>query len=125
MEAIARVNWGRWLADCPRPFCANAEHFGANRAGHVGGLTPRGFTCSECGLQCPVQWPPNVDDITFILGLRPVPATRNWQPPETIHDLFAENLKHGIMPPTERGAMVGDHITDRVLTYTPRLGIGA
>lgn len=45
------------------------------------------------------MWPPNVDDIAFVLSLRPVPETRNWAPGETLHDLLEENFRHGVALP--------------------------
>jgi hypothetical protein len=49
MRAYARVAWGRWVADCPRPECSNAEHHGADPVtGHVGGLTGAAFRCGSC-----------------------------------------------------------------------------
>jgi hypothetical protein len=76
-KAIAYVNHGRWLADCPRPGCGNALE-----------LQPRQVTfhCTDrtgvgsCGLQADVEWPPNVQAITDELGKRPVHSTRNWAP---------------------------------------------
>lgn len=123
LRAQAHVNYGRWIARCPRPFCPNAEHFGADpKTGHVGGLTGAGFRCSHCDLVCGADWPPNVDDIEYLLSLRPVPSTRNWDPGETIHDLLAENARHGVHPPLDVDpaalpagvpvlAIAGEHIT--------------
>lgn len=117
LRAVAYVSHGWWVADCPRPDCANAEHFG-QRGGHVGGLTTAGFRCAECHLQCGVEWPPNIDDINFLLAQRPVPATRNWQPGETVHDLLLENVSHGIAP--QPLAIAGDRIQDRALVAAAR-----
>lgn len=122
LRAVAYVNHGRWIARCPRPFCNSAEHAGKDpTTGHVGGLTGIGFTCAECALVCAADWPPNVDDIEMLLSLRPVPATRNWEPPETVHDLLAENSTHGVFPPPDDPraisgglpllAVEGDHLT--------------
>ncbi|MCZ7440808.1 hypothetical protein O7598_31060 [Micromonospora sp. WMMC241] len=99
LQAVARVHWGRWIADCPRPGCVNAEHHGRDAVtGHVGGLTGGRFRCAHCLLVCEVVWPADVDDISRVLASRPVPANRNWAPPETVHDLLVENLVHGILP---------------------------
>jgi hypothetical protein len=91
------VNWGRWVANCPAPDCSNAEHYGVD-GGYPGGLGREVFRCSYCGLLCPVQWPPLTADIERLLVMRPVPATRNWLPGETLLDLMVENLRHGIYP---------------------------
>lgn len=70
----AYVNHGRWIAECCRPYCANAFK-----------LEPRQplFQCvgeSGCGMTAVIDWPSNVDDIWEALLRRPVPATRNWIP---------------------------------------------
>lgn len=122
LRAVAFVDTGLWVAKCPRPHCNGAEHFGPHPlTGYVGGLTARGFTCANCHWQGPVGWPPNVDDINFLLSLRPVPDTRNWLPHETVHDLLAENATHGVHPPLDADpahlragvpllGIAGDHI---------------
>ena len=112
LRATAIVNWGEWIAKCPR--CPNAEHCGpAAITGNVGGLTGATFTCSVCHLVCPAVWPPNVDDIAYLLSLRPDPTTRNWVPPETVHELLEENVAHGCVPAAIEAAplwVVGDHV---------------
>lgn len=123
LRAMARVSWGRWVADCPRTGCPNAEHFGRDPgSGHVGGLTGSAFRCALCQLHCPAIWPENVDDIVRLLSVRPVPATRNWSPGETLHDLLAENVQHGILP--EPTLVVGDRLAPAALTGGGRRQIG-
>ncbi|HEY5986438.1 MAG TPA: hypothetical protein VIV12_08690 [Streptosporangiaceae bacterium] len=103
MIATVYVNGGLWVAMCPRPGCHNAEMFGRCTDGSVGGLSGGSFRCRAekggCGLVCDASWPPNVDDIERLLKLRPVPATRNWLPTETLEDLLVENATHGCLPP--------------------------
>lgn len=122
MRAQVYVSEGRWVADCPRPDCPNAERAGRDPdTGHVGGLDGAVLRCSHCRWVGQADWPPNVDDIDYLLGLRPVPATRNWRPPETVHDLLEENLRHGVFPVEPEAlagaptgpllAILGDHIT--------------
>lgn len=70
----AYVNYGRWVADCCRPYCGNALE-----------LSPREatFVCSGrdgCGMEAVIIWPPNADEIWEALSHRPVPRTRNWIP---------------------------------------------
>jgi hypothetical protein len=84
----ARVNWGRWIADCPSPFCRSALA--------VAPGTPA-FTCEDCGADGEIQWPDRVDDISRMLAFRPNPVNRNWEPGETVWDLMDENARHGIM----------------------------
>jgi hypothetical protein len=138
LRAVAFVSAGRWVARCPRPFCSNAEQFGGCQDGSPGGLGGTAFRCREeyggCGLTCPAEWPPNVEDIEFLLAHRPVPATRNWAPTETLHDLLAENAAHGILPmdPAALGSerhvtamlIEGDRIAGRELPAGRRLEIG-
>jgi len=111
LRAVAYLNHGQWVAMCPRPGCHNAEIFGRievgilaldQGGGTIGGLTGDMFHCRTeyggCGLTCPADWPPNVVDIEALVMPRPVPTTRNWLPGESLHDLLAENVEHGIIP---------------------------
>ena len=133
VQAVAYCNWGRWVADCPRPDCSSAEHAG-DEGGAVGGLTGLAFHCSHCGLVCSASWPANVDDIERILAQRPVPSTRNWRPGETLHDLMAENIAHGVIPAAALDpahpdglilAIAGDMITTgRALLPSRRIALG-
>lgn len=73
-RARARVNHGRWIADCPRRHCANAVK-----------LDPRQpvFHCAGeggCQMVAEVEWPADADGIWEVLLERPVPGTRNWYP---------------------------------------------
>jgi hypothetical protein len=96
--AYAYVNHGRWIADCTRRHCANAES-----------LSPKQtmLHCSNCRLLAEVVWPPDPDAITDALAVRPVPQTRNWAPAghrqalatrhpdgQTVADLIAETHEH-------------------------------
>ena len=91
------VNWGRWIARCPRDGCHNAEHFGLDeQTGHLGGLADEVFRCGHCNLTCVVRWPEEKYAIERILAARPVPSTRNWQPGETLDGLLRENSEHGL-----------------------------
>ena len=120
----ARVNWGRWVADCPNPYCRSAL------AGTPG---QRYFACWECGTGADVVWPDNVDHITYLLAMRPNPATRNWAPGETLAELLEENVAHGITPPEVPGLPPGvtflvrnDRIEKLLLAPPPRpLAIGS
>lgn len=119
LRAWARVNWGRWVVDCP--VCPDALMMGPGT---------RLFQCWECGAEADVVWPVNTAGIDRMLALRPMPNTRNWQPGETLHDLAVENLLHGIGPalPGEELLIVGDRIITDTLPTRPvgrRLQIGA
>lgn len=66
--------------------------------------------------------------IERLLMMRPIPYTRNWLPGETLTDLLAENIEHGIGPsePGQEMAIVGDQITtDSLPRPKRRLQIGA
>jgi hypothetical protein len=89
--ARARVNHGRWIADCPRRYCANAVR-----------LQPRqgSFHCSGeggCQLVVPIEWPLDAEEIWAVLGERPVPSTRNWYPPSHV-EAVRLGLPHGQTP---------------------------
>lgn len=96
-------NWGRWVADCPRDGCGNAERYGVDEmTGVIGGLTLTDFHCQErfggCGLvTTEVQWPAK-DDISAIeILLAPrLRKNRNWVPGESIQDLLTEGLANGL-----------------------------
>lgn len=84
----ARVNWGRWIADCPAPFCLSALQLWQGQ---------KFYLCPECETQGEVMWPAAVDGIERLLIMRPDPFTRNWDWGEDLHDLLNENMLHGIM----------------------------
>lgn len=91
----ARVNGGRWIGDCPTDGCAGAEYVN---------LDELLFFCCECRNAAfdyhpiPVEAPAEKarTQIEAYLVARPVPATRNWLPGETVKDLRSENRAHGI-----------------------------
>lgn len=98
--AVAYINHSRWVADCPRPYCGNAEK-----------LSPRQKTvhCSNCLLVASVSWPADPDGIWEALADRPVPQTRNWAPAghrqaiacghpdgQTVTDLIDETREHEV-----------------------------
>lgn len=73
-KARARVNHGRWIADCPRRYCANAIRLKPRQGTfHCGGE-------GGCQLMAPIEWPSDADELWAALAERPVPATRNWYP---------------------------------------------
>ncbi|MDK1473615.1 hypothetical protein QNO07_09305 [Streptomyces sp. 549] len=111
-KARAYVYCGDWVADCPRA-CGNVEHLYAH-ANPRNPASPRTvplpeFRCSYCHQTAPIDWPPNLTDITAVLALRPVPHTRNWYPAghdtavrhrvphgQSITELRAENADHNV-----------------------------
>jgi hypothetical protein len=75
LDAAAYVNWGRWVADCPRwPGCSNAAELEEGQeAAHC--EPPAG-----CGAAYRVIWPADAAQIWAALEQRPSPQTRNWYP---------------------------------------------
>ena len=87
MTTPAYVNHGRWVADCEA--CRSALRVSPGDE----------FTCLECGHHdADVFWPDDWADIDAVLALRPSILNRNWLPGETLDDLRAENLEHGLVP---------------------------
>lgn len=102
-EATAYVNEGRWVADCPRPYCGNALQLQLRQpsfycVSSVGGC---------CGLNCPIVWPDDAEQLWAELGRRPVARTRYWAPAghwqaavshldktQTVADLREEFMAH-------------------------------
>lgn len=90
-NARAYVNHGRWIANCPRKYCANAI-----------ALKPKEttFHCSGpggCKMVAPVEWPSDAEEIWNVLMERPVPTTRNWFPSGHVMALKC-GLPHGQSP---------------------------
>ncbi len=85
---VARVDHGRWLADCPRqPLCPGAERVRFNIS----------FVCGLCKLgPLWVVFPPDREEIEVELIKRPMAANRNWRPGETLAGLQRENAQHGV-----------------------------
>lgn len=77
----AYVNHGRWVADCP---CGGAELVAEGRR----------MVCGSCGLNSPVTFPANTDEIERVLHDRRDTAARNWYPGETVEMLEAENMEN-------------------------------
>lgn len=68
-EALAYLNWGRWVAECSAPDCHDARQ-----------LTP-GDTSMRCvrGHVTTIQWPGNESAIDAAVANRPE-QNRNWFP---------------------------------------------
>lgn len=102
--AVAVLNAGRWLAECPREYCGNALALDPGQATfHCAGM-------GGCQLVTEVLWPPDAEQIWAVLLQRPVPGTRNWAPAghrqalmcgfplgQTVDDLITENREHGVI----------------------------
>lgn len=95
-----RVNWGRWIGDCPVPYCRTATQLG---------LYEPVFSCAACGHRADAAWPPYAHDIARLLMMRPDFVTRNWEPGEDLHDLLSENVTHGVIAPDRDAFAPGNH----------------
>ena len=90
----AYVHQGRWVASCPNPNCKGVE-----RVWEEGW-----FFCLSCmNAQANhhllgVGFPAERLDIEAVLEYRPVP-NRSWYDFESVQDLVAENLAHGLPVP--------------------------
>lgn len=97
-RARAYVNWGRWVADCTRPYCNSAAKLDPGQPV---------FYCAECRQIADIDWPTDAEEIWSELERRPVPGTRNWFPAghelalrsgrphgQTVAELRAETLEH-------------------------------
>lgn len=102
--ALAYVNHGKWVINCPFKPCSSAQD--AARGDHR-------FFCVQCdsggtGQWVSVRWPDDAEVLAIdaALGVRPQVPTRNWLPPEmraeyglppeTAVDLVAENKAHQV-----------------------------
>lgn len=86
-RAYARVNWSRWIVDCPSPYCRGAMQ-----------VVPGDdmVWCKDCGcMTTSIVWPADPETIEVILGARPDWTTRNWELGETLEQLLTENVIHG------------------------------
>ena len=92
MAVYARVNHGRWIVDCPA--CPSAQIVQPGDTSFVClSLDP---LCPAYGEVVEIAWPPVWRAIEAILAHRPNKVNRNWYPWETLADLRAENLAHGL-----------------------------
>jgi hypothetical protein len=109
-RARAYVYSGDWVADCARKGCGNVEFlFTPAKPNGPRVLRKPFFICSNCGLQCVIDWPDHEMEILSVLSRRPLPQTRNWYPKDhpvainfriahgqSIRDLLDENEEHGV-----------------------------
>lgn len=113
---VARVNHGQWIASCdcgapllplvptpggvvffdrPLVWCMRCRNGGTGR-----GWRP--VQLPAAGLR---------DAIEAVLVLRPDVTARNWEPGETVAELVAENLAHGVPVPRVEAAPPADDPT--------------
>ncbi len=82
----AYVNHGRWVADCA---CNGAELVAPDQQ----------MLCGSCGARNTVKFPPpkTKGKLETVLGARD-PHSQNWSPDETVDELVAQNIEHGLYP---------------------------
>ena len=101
---VARINHGKWIASCT----CGAPRNVVPTPGCIVFLAVLLGWCVRCGNR---PWgggwrtvivPPQDErvQIEAVLTCRPDPATRNWEPGETVADLIRENREHGDPIPT-------------------------
>jgi len=119
MSLQAYYNHGRWMADCPicgNPFelldggtliCSHCwpglravkfvtDEYGALvQAPHTDKIFDTRAAAVEAGQEYEVEYP--AERVAIEAALRPRPVENmNWYPGETVEDLIAENIEHGL-----------------------------
>jgi hypothetical protein len=99
------VSHGRWVADCP---CGG---------GMVGSPELEEVACTDCATLYRVRFPDERErqQIEALLIARPHKKNRNWRPGESVEDLRADNVQHGI-PPLFLGGAVSEWLLGGDLT---------
>lgn len=88
LRAFAIANHGRWIVRCPA--CPSAASLNGP------GFDGKTFRCEECHAgPIPVEWPIDRAGIEQALHPRPIPM-QNWEPGESVLQLRAENIDHGV-----------------------------
>lgn len=96
-KAIAYVNYGRWVADCPA---------GCNSAAALAPHQPM-FNCVECYAIAPIHWPDDADELWEALAARPKP-NQNWFP--SGHPLALRSGSPDGQTPDELRAETAEHM---------------
>lgn len=102
MKAFARLEHGRWVIDCPLETCWDAQLAPPGSKRHRKCACVDYTVCTHgqpCGQAIEVVWPDNLEKGLAVLRLRPARANHNWLPGETVEQLIAENLEHGVAVP--------------------------
>ena len=109
----ARLNHGRWIADCPD--CAGAQFVDE---------TEPIFFCLACGnVEARgqfrrVKFPRDKAKIEGRMNARPM-LNRNWEIRETIEDLDAENERHGILAEIVAEEIVAEELPEETIGGEP------
>jgi hypothetical protein len=129
-RAVAYVNWGRWVVECPYG-CGNALTL---PPGHPTFFCTDTAGTGGCHRTADIEWPPNADQIMAALAKRPAPKHRNWFPAghplavraeiphgQTVHELDEETDRHAadhLQPPEDQQRRELDQL---LATYGLRL----
>lgn len=88
--ALAGIVKGKWVVKCA--YCGTCE-----KQDHGDTHVCRAcFNAANGYFPVPVAWPAQRAEIERLLANRKWSWVRNWCPPETVADLYAENLKFGM-----------------------------
>ena len=86
----ARLNWGRWICDCPTENCNNAEYAIWNQ------VNRKEMICAVCGNGIwKISIPRHKKQIEQAVSSRPV-ENQNWEQGESIRFLQLENIKYEV-----------------------------
>ena len=102
MKANAYLNHGRWVVECPRKTCRGAMKVKPSGPAKLRCICPDDVVCDHgdvCKQPIEPQFPDDVVGIVETVAKRPDPASRNWEPGETVELLTAENIEHGVAVP--------------------------
>ena len=91
---MAYLNYGHWIGDCAADDC-EAVLYADRTACECRDETVCDHPAIPCATPIEATFPPRRVDIDRLLNSRPR-RNRNWSPGETLADLKAENLLHGV-----------------------------
>lgn len=88
---FAFVEHSTWVWQCP-----DCEHLWWAEPGFPRAWCPNCLNVGSAGFSRLVLFPKERGKIERALKYRAEPKTRNWLPHETVDDLIAENIQHGV-----------------------------
>ncbi len=92
--SAAYLNHGQWVVDCPADDC-EAVLFANRTECECRDVSVCEHPLIPCGVSLQVVFPADRVGIDRLLGSRPR-RNRNWIPSESVADLKAENMLHGV-----------------------------
>ena len=90
----AYMNHGRWVVDCAAGDC-EAVLFADRSVCECNDVSVCDHPSIPCGVPIEAVFPDDRADIDWLMSRRPRRANRNWDT-ETVAELKAENLLHGV-----------------------------